>query len=227
MISGYFVSIEREMKKVKTRDRILHTSLQLFNQYGAPSVTTNHIADEMDISPGNLYYHFKKKDEIVFCLYESYEEQIMEVVIALGNRAHNLEDLWFYLHVGFEHMRDFRFLFRDLDNLLARNKKLHARFSRRLEESVGTIRSMCKRLVMDGTMLASDDEVSALAKNIVLTATYWLNFARLLNAGPATKNRESGDPLALGVYQVMMLITPYLNRDSRESFSLLAQRYVA
>jgi AcrR family transcriptional regulator len=53
-----------------TRDRIAATALELFNGKGAHSVTTNHIARAMDISPGNLYYHFRNKEEIIRKIFE-------------------------------------------------------------------------------------------------------------------------------------------------------------
>ena len=66
--------------KRKTRDRILDASLELFNADGESNVTTLQIADEIDISPGNLYYHFKSKSEIVTELYDRYEHEIQELL---------------------------------------------------------------------------------------------------------------------------------------------------
>ena len=37
---------------MKTRDKIISTSINLFNLHGTKSISTNHIAKEMGISPG-------------------------------------------------------------------------------------------------------------------------------------------------------------------------------
>ena len=79
--------------KRRTRERILETSLRLFNDFGEPNVTTTVIADEMNISPGNLYYHFHSKDEIVNALFSDFERDIDKLFSAVGRRAAIVEDI--------------------------------------------------------------------------------------------------------------------------------------
>ena len=69
----------------------------------------------MNISPGNLYYHFDNKDEIVIELYEAYEARVAPLFADPRGRHLGVDDLWLWLHLLFEEMWGYRFLYRDLD----------------------------------------------------------------------------------------------------------------
>ncbi len=56
----------------RTSARILDAALELFNERGTGRTTTNHIADHLGISPGNLYYWYSDKQEIVRALWQRY-----------------------------------------------------------------------------------------------------------------------------------------------------------
>ena len=104
----------------QTRQRILDASLMMFNAQGEPNVTTNHIADELEISPGNLYYHFRNKDDIIEQLFAVYEQRMDAALVAPSGRLPGLEDVWLQLHLVFECIWDYRFLYRDLVDILAK-----------------------------------------------------------------------------------------------------------
>jgi AcrR family transcriptional regulator len=210
---------------MKTRDRILQTSLQLFNEYGEPRITTNHIADELDISPGNLYYHFRNKDDIIWLLFEQFERRMSAALQVPERRVPDMEDMWLYLHLVFENIWEYRFFYRDLDNLLSRNKKLRTHFRRILERKVSTSAAICKGLVEAGVMDASSEDIAALSRNIAVIATYWLNFQRI-SASAAGEASES-DHLALGVYQVLSLVAPFLQGDARELLKQISREYLS
>ena len=63
-----------------TKQRILHASVQLFNQNGIDAVRLQQIAEETGISVGNLAYHFRNKEAIVESLYEVLFEDFSAVL---------------------------------------------------------------------------------------------------------------------------------------------------
>ena len=86
----------------RTRELILELSLRLFNEFGEPNITTTVIAEEMNISPGNLYYHFRNKDDIVNSIFVQFEADIERILTVPEGRRSNIEDVWLYLHLMFE-----------------------------------------------------------------------------------------------------------------------------
>jgi AcrR family transcriptional regulator len=204
----------------RTRERILEIALVMFNSQGEPNVTTNHIADELEISPGNLYYHFRNKDDIVEQLFAAYETRMDLALAVPQERLPTLEDIWMQLHRVFECMWDFRFLYRDLVDILTRNRKLRMHFARILKRATDNATEVMRGLTQAGVMRASNDEITATANNILVIATFWLNFSAVRG------ERDEQEAIRLGIHQVMMLLAPFLRDAERLHLNTLAQAYL-
>src|SRR5262249_37720971 len=209
------------MAPKQTRERILDTSLAMFNAQGEPNVTTNHIADELEISPGNLYYHFRNKEHIVEHVFARYEARMDATLRVPDDRLPDLEDVWMQLHMVFECMWDYRFLYRDLVDILSRNRKLKAHFARILNRAAASAGEVLRGLAEAGILRATPDEIRATAENILLVDTFWMNFNIVRN----TRAESNQDDLARGIYQVMLLIAPFLRDAERAHLNRLAQAY--
>ena len=203
----------------QTRQRILDASLVMFNAQGEPNVTTNHIADELEISPGNLYYHFRNKDDIIEQLFGGYEQRMDAALSAPEGRLPGLEDVWLQLHLVFECIWDYRFLYRDLVDILTRNRRLRLRFARILKRADEQAHQVMRGLVQAGVMRASADEVDAAATNILVIATFWLNYAA------ARGDKDERTSIRDGIVQVMMLLSPFLRDAERVHLNQLIRAY--
>ena len=203
-----------------TRQRILDASLVMFNAQGEPNVTTNHIADELEISPGNLYYHFRNKDDIIEQLFGRYEERIDAALAAPSGRLPGLEDIWLQLHLVFECIWDYRFLYRDLANILSRNRRLRIRFARILRRADEQAHAVMRGLSQAGVMRASATELDAAATNVLVISTFWLNYAS------ARGDKDEQASICAGIVQVMMLLAPFLRDAERVHLNTLTRAYI-
>ncbi|MBE9539335.1 MAG: TetR/AcrR family transcriptional regulator [Proteobacteria bacterium] len=202
---------------MKTKDRILVTSLTLFNEEGEANTTTIDIANEMDISPGNLYYHFKGKDEIIAELFAQYELALGETLTApieqpLSDKESNVEDNWYYLYVVMEEMFQYRFLYHNLENILYRYPGLRKRFRRLIQLKRAALYAICQTLLKQAVINTKDQQLVGLVDNMTLTLTFWFSYDQLLN-----DNRPPQVTIHQGVLQLLTMVAPYLG-DEQLSF---------
>ncbi len=121
-----------------------------------------------------------------------------------------VEDLWFMLHVLFERMRDYRFLYRDLDEITSRNRKLALRVADLVRRLDRTVVELCRSLVRTGEMHASEREIGALAANATLVSTTGCRGSASSACRRVRATRRGEVSLDHAAYHVLALIAPFL-----------------
>ncbi|MEL7130502.1 MAG: TetR/AcrR family transcriptional regulator, partial [Pseudomonadota bacterium] len=167
---------------MKTRDRILHTSLLLFNEEGEADQSAVDIANALEISPGNLYYHFKGKDAIIHALFDNFEEEMMVILRGSRGQITSIDDNWVYTYILLEEIYDFRFLYRNLGVLLDLNPNLARRFRSLLAEKRSAISDLVENLGAGGAIQIEPALSDALIDQMLQTLTFWLSFDQIEGA---------------------------------------------
>ncbi len=208
---------------MKTRERILQASLQLFNEQGERAVTTNHIAAYLDMSPGNLYYHFRNKQQIIAELFARYEAEVDAYLKLPEGRPLTLADKSAYLESMFHGLWDYRFLLRDLEHLLDCDAQLAERYRAFSRRCVDGARAIYQGLVEAGILCRERTDPEVLAINSWLLMTSWVSFVytSVLEAGQALTPEQ----LRRGVYQVLAQEWPLLSDEARPAVAGLLQAY--
>lgn len=202
---------------MKTRDRILECALQLFNQKGEPNVSTLEIANELGISPGNLYYHFHGKEPLILGLFERFQSELAPLLSPPDDARLDVEDYWLFLHLIVERLAHYRFLFQDLSNLTSRLPKLERGMRHWLNSLKRALAELLAQLQIDGQLRSDTQSLGQLVEQITLTLLFSLDYQRILG-------REGESRLV--VYQVMMLVAPHLTDEPRHAAEHLARRYL-
>jgi AcrR family transcriptional regulator len=205
----------------RTRERILEATLSLYNELGEPNVSTTLIASEVGISAGNLHYHFRRKDQLTGALLDRFVEELDELLPPEQWRAGDVEDAWFLLHMIFEAIWRYRFLFRDLSGIMSRDRRAGHRLTAVFGRSVEASRGIALGLAQSGALVATRAELEALAENVTVMTLYWLSYDHVRYPRAA-----SGAAIARGIYQVLMLFAPLLLPAGRQHLERLAREYL-
>jgi AcrR family transcriptional regulator len=209
----------------RTAERILEVTLTLFNRFGEPNVSTTLISAELNISPGNLYYHYPAKDELINSLFARYETALDELLQA-ADAVTNVEDAWLFFHMLFELIWQYRFLYRDLNDLLSKNRKLETHFQRRLQQKVRAVRLVIDGLARHAAVQIDAEAAGPAAEAMVVVLTYWLSYEYVRDPRHALEPESAAAALGRGAFHVLSLLHPYLDPGSREHLRNLASPYI-
>ena len=211
------------MVRRDTKELILSTSLALFNEFGEPNVTTNQIADEADISPGNLHYHFRRKDDIVTELFKRFLARFQPLLEIPDDVLLSAEDLWLHLHVGFELKSDYRFLYRNLTDITRRIPNIDRAMRALLAREKESVANALSGLEQSGVLELTAVQGEMLTQNLQLATTYWISFAEQQDP----QSLEDGSAQIYAIARVLLLVAPYLRERERERLTDIAYQYLA
>lgn len=202
---------------MKTRDRILACALELFNEHGESKVTTLEIANTLEISPGNLYYHFHGKEPLVMELLKSFKSEMTPLLNPPANAQLDSADYWLFLLLIVEHLSRYRFLFQDLSNLSQRLPKLGHTIRDWINQLKHGIASLLALLKAEGLLESQTNALGQLVEQITLTLLFSLDYQRIIGRPPEAQ---------VVVFQVMMLVVPHLTQRAQFPAEKIARSFL-
>tara|TARA_R110000868_G_scaffold20217_17_gene85934 strand:+ start:17372 stop:18076 length:705 start_codon:yes stop_codon:yes gene_type:complete len=193
------------------KDRIVEVALDLFNAHGVSAISTNEIASAAGVSPGNLYYHFANKHEIVRTLlpridaaiavcFDYDEDPPLTTARMVKDYVDGVALLW-----------DFRFFFGGLNDLVRNDAEIARYYAALAETSHASMVRFYVKLIRDGQMRLPGPRarIDDLARKTVLI---WFNIVSNLQA------QRSGAPITRadivdGGLLCFLDVEPYLDAD--------------
>lgn len=212
--------MSKETRSSHTVNRIIEASLELFNSQGERAVSTNHIAAHLHMSPGNLYYHFANKDEIIVQLFKRYSSEMFDY---LANKPlpESVSQTTAYMRGVYDVMWKYRFLYSDVNTLLNRSADLLGKHNEFTRERIAPLLVKLLAQLRDKGVLTGIDEtgLNDLSINMWLITKYWFDFDTSLR-GP---DRQAEPAKQRGVYRTLSLLRPYLDTAHLPEFDAAMQ----
>jgi AcrR family transcriptional regulator len=203
-----------------TKNRILIAALALFNEQGEAKTTTNQIADEVDISPGNLHYHFRTKAALMAAIIDAFEFDTRAVILPPGDEPISIDDIWLFLHVLLERLSLYRFIYRDFETIITTYPEVKARLRRFVVSLTGNVALHLLNLEKHGVLKTTAGDRLILGRSIVVQTLFSERFDAL--TGVVTHDDHS---IVSAAQSVLHLLLPYLRGKDAQTVQNLIEDY--
>ena len=189
----------------KTKDRILISSLILFNEGGFNNVTTASIAKHTGILEGTLWYHFNSKKDIL-----SNHIQLLQKVFFSVNQQNKSKDFETIINEFFQSYNiiwDFRYILRD-------NFQKYFEDDKSISKTITDINNYLDKWAENrilhshesGLIKINSKEIKNLSEITLVIGRYWLDFSMKKYPGVKISSLRQK-----GLKHIVTVLSPYLN----------------
>ena len=197
---------------MKTKERIVQVSIELFNRSGVVAVTTDHIAKELGMSPGNLYFHYANKEEIIRQIFRMMAAETYALWLTKNGKKlkHPIE----LIQENFELFWRYRFFHREMYYLRRKDAQLSRMWRAHINRCLKLMTLMYKRWIKEGWMapIRSPDEIQFLVNVLLATASTFLQFFESADRAPGKRHVE------MGIKYVVRILIHYTVGPMRGAF---------
>lgn len=200
----------------KTKQKILQTALELFNERGSGNVSTRHIAEDLGISPGNLYYHYANKEDIIRALFGELDKTSDEAYNFSLDAPLTLERVAHMLSVTFDIVWRYRFFYREMTLLVHNDPALAERYREMRKRGEQDTRFVMDCAVDAGIVAPMAEEGrDTLTKAILVISSHWLAFEEMGGRQLEKQHIERGVALLISVLE------PHLTPQAKQELPAL------
>lgn len=188
------------------KEEIIEISIKLFNEKGCLNTSTRHIADELGISVGNLYYYFKNKEEIIIAIYEEFMNLISKYLIFNDEDNEKAFDFYIFFTAQLKIAIKYKFINQEMLPLYQKFPKVKKVIKNNMEEKYKELKRLYKHQMKHGFMIIlNDDELNFLISNTIILRQHGTIYWLLLDI----KNEEQEK---LSVINFLYFIKPYITQ---------------
>lgn len=191
-----------------TYERILSTALKLFNANGVERVPIYKIASDLGISPGNLTYHFARKQDILYSLIDRLEAEAAEVLASPRNPG--AKELALYIVNLFSLMWRYHFFFESLTYFTATDERIAQSYQRIMQTAIkGSIQRIEDAIACgDIPAIIEPNSPKILGENMWAV---WVNRLGVVRPGSDDEGDHATAVYDCAVHHIS-LIQPYASR---------------
>lgn len=138
-------------KGLSSRERLVNTSRELFNEYGI-GLTLNTLAGKMEITLGMLTYHFPTKDSLFLAIAEEYEIKRTLIRNTIYNGNFSLDMFYTIIEKGMDLQYEYRCAIRYIASISNNQSDLARHTTERYKLNRQLIQKGIEILVSEGEL---------------------------------------------------------------------------
>lgn len=198
------------------KTKILEIAVNLFNEKGCLNVSTRHIADELGISVGNLYYYFKNKEDIIISVYDELTTYVFSQIKSVENKENLAFDYYYFMKEQMKYELKYSFLRMEMNSICQKYPKIKKIFENNIILKKEQLKNLYLHQMKHGFMKKLDEmELEFLISNSWIIISQWEIYWQLLICKNVKEKREKG------ILNILYFIKPYMTEVGLKESNLL------